>query len=187
MKSLLKHLRGHKLHKKQCMTCSISYVSGKEFEQHMCSSLKVKSFKCEQCDKAFSNKATLNIHTSESHNTDGAYKCKICGESFNRSAALKRHSQMHSLLTHTICKICGLQFKDNPEMVDHIRVEHPSVQQAEKGKCDWCGKMFEDLESHIENAHRKGDLTECPYCGEMCLHIGSHVMKKHSIPGITTK
>lgn len=55
-----------------------------------------KPYKCEFCDRAFTQSNDLVKHT-RSHVGDNIYKCKDCPAAFRLFRELQRHSNMHFL------------------------------------------------------------------------------------------
>ena len=50
-----------------------------------------KTFKCEICDKKFSQKVNINIHYSSVHEGKKTFKCNICDKCFSRKIFMDRH------------------------------------------------------------------------------------------------
>jgi KRAB domain-containing zinc finger protein len=53
---------------------------------------KEKSYKCDQCEKAFSSSWYLKVH-KHIHTREKPYTCKICGKAFVQSAKLRMHKK----------------------------------------------------------------------------------------------
>ena len=45
--------------------------------------MKMKNFKCDECDKSFGEKATLEKHISAVHRNEKNFKCDQCGKYFS--------------------------------------------------------------------------------------------------------
>ena len=50
-----------------------------------------KDYKCESCDKSFSEAGSLKKHIHTIHQGHKDYKCESCGKSFSLAENLKRH------------------------------------------------------------------------------------------------
>ena len=56
---------------------------------------KLKRFRCDQCEKAYSKKYLLNRHISAAHEGQ-TFSCHICGEGFTQSKRLETHKLIHA-------------------------------------------------------------------------------------------
>ena len=94
--------------------------------------LRHKPFSCTECNKTFSNNCDLKRHRSNSHAQQKMVKCEICNKEF-RSGYLARHRQFaHSKRnTPSTCDKCYKVFKTREIMLQHSRLKHSWVFQAQ--------------------------------------------------------
>ena len=58
-----------------------------DFDQHMKAHSCKKTYKCIQCEKAFSHKSTLDTHMM-THTGEKPYQCTQCDKAFSRTSNL---------------------------------------------------------------------------------------------------
>lgn len=71
--------------------------------------LKLRKFKCDECDKTFSSSGDLKKHDFV-HTNVRPYKCNLCSNGYFTNQDLRRHFQRVHNITYTaaeIRKICG--------------------------------------------------------------------------------
>ncbi|CAG2063300.1 unnamed protein product, partial [Timema podura] len=59
--------------------------------------LTEKQFKCNICEKTFTQNSSLNIHM-KLHRGQKDYTCQICSRSFAQNSSLKSHIRLHTVL-----------------------------------------------------------------------------------------
>ena len=53
-------------------------------------------FKCDACDKSFSENSVLSAHLKKDHG-DKPYQCKVCGKTFKSSLGSEIHMKKHNV------------------------------------------------------------------------------------------
>ncbi|EDO19249.1 hypothetical protein Kpol_1050p109 [Vanderwaltozyma polyspora DSM 70294] len=120
--------------------------------------LRIKPFKCDQCDSAFSKKSHLERHLF-SHSSEKPFTCAVCNKGLTTRQQLKRHE-----ITHTksfVCPHdgCSESFYKHPQLRSHILAVH-----LQKLRCQHCSKDFQRpyrLRLHIAKHHNPD--VENPY------------------------
>jgi len=110
---------------------------------------KENKFKCEYCDRKYSQKCDLKkhirVHTGETH-----YKCEYCVKIFENSSNLKMHVRVHTNERPYKCEYCNKKFKTNGCLKDHIIIH---TNERIEFKCGYCDKKFKrniSLKNHIK-------------------------------------
>ncbi|XP_028736748.1 zinc finger protein 724-like [Peromyscus leucopus] len=122
-----------------------------------------KSYKCNECGKAFKYCSSYNKH-SIIHTGEKPYKCKICGKSFTQCASLKKHQRIHTGEKPYKCEECGRSF-------NHCSIlsQHQRIHTGEKPyKCKQCGKSFTQCASLRKHQviHTGEKPYRCAECGK---------------------
>jgi len=88
---------------------------------------KIKTVKCQICDKSFSNNSELGKHNRAVHDEDRdeLVECGECGEQVKKCYLNRHRSYRHSKNNKTkICPKCGKDFKSRETMLAHVRKYH---------------------------------------------------------------
>ena len=125
-----------------CADCGKQFVSEKGFKLHkdiVHGDGGMKSFQCNECDKAFSSYSNLNRHMKCKHqdisamNTDYVdsvdealkFQCDECDRKFHRTDVLKRHVQtVHSENKEFSCSHCEKKFARKDKLKIHLQLMH---------------------------------------------------------------
>ena len=113
-----------------------------------------KPFKCNFCDKVFSQKQSLNGHIDSIHIGNKTFKCSVCDASFSQKQNLSRHIEsVYEGKRPFKCNDCDKAFSLKTDVDRHIK----SVHEGNKPfKCNDCSKAFSrkaHLNGHIESVH----------------------------------
>ena len=129
------HFQWHLLHCKLCDN-EVSFSWKKQLELHIKTVHDKVSFNCDQCDKSFIDKKSLNVHKNKLH--VGQLNCNRCEKQFFTKQALKRHIQsIHEKIQYN-CNQCDKIYFDKRILNVHIQSVHENVRYF----CDQCGKSF---------------------------------------------
>lgn len=105
---------------------------------------KYTHFKCEECDKTYTAKQSLQRHVDFIHRGKARdeYKCEECGKVFNSKGGLKYHVEMHRDSTFQ-CEHCKEPFRHKHRYTKHLYETHnigepkpPRAVKAEKVKAE---------------------------------------------------
>ena len=111
----------------------------------------ISLLQCTQCDKTFSGRPGLWLHTKSVH--EGVkYPCSQCDFQARRQLQLTEHIQSkHEGLMYG-CNQCDKQFIKKRDVTRHIKSKHEGVRYA----CKQCNKHYTDqpkLNRHIQTIH----------------------------------
>ena len=107
-----------------------------------------KFFKCQICEKKFSNKGNLNQHMNI-HNKSKSFKCDVCFKVFNQKSNLAQHYKTHTGEKPFACQVCDKKFARKIQLV-----QHQATHSEDKSfKCSICpeGRYFKT--KHGLNQH----------------------------------
>ena len=114
----------------------------------------ISLLQCTQCDKTFSGRPGLWLHTKSVH--EGVkYPCSQCDYQARRQLQLTEHIQSKHEGFMYGCNQCDKQFIKQRDVTRHIKSKHEGIRYA----CKQCDKHYVDqpkLNRHIQTIH------ECP-------------------------
>lgn len=148
----------------KCDECGKGFMSRYELEDHRTCHLGTKSFVCEICGSAYSQKSYLLYHKRVIHGQQNRppreHKCPSCDKTFASEYCLRNHVGLHS--QKFLCSHCGKSFATNHSLKMHMRMhtgERPH-------KCNLCAKSF--VRSNALAVHRLTHTGERPYVCDLC-------------------
>ncbi|XP_052072770.1 zinc finger protein 184-like isoform X1 [Mytilus californianus] len=119
----------------------------------------ISVYKCEVCDKDFSQKGHLKEHML-CHTTDKHWMCQRCGKTMKYSRSLQRHvlvckgldiEQKKKIEEQYQCPHCDMIFNDRRYFKDHVKCAHGEA----SFQCSLCGEMFKWRSSLCRHITRK--------------------------------
>ncbi|XP_016949265.1 zinc finger protein 12 [Drosophila biarmipes] len=145
-------------------------------------------FPCEQCERTYASKRSLNNHRRMKHTAAGIrkrngpppeYKCEEegCNQTFRTERDLRGHRWKH---TGIVCDICGKPFTQSGNMMTH-RLRHTGIKSHKCPDCDATFYTQKELSSH-SICHTGRMPCICEICGRPCRDRGvltAH-MRRHT-------
>ena len=111
----------------------------------------ISRFQCKRCDKTFSGKPGLWLHTKSVH--EGVkYPCSQCDFQARRQLQLTEHIQSKHEGVMYGCNQCDKQYIKQRDVTRHIKYKHEGIRYA----CKQCDKLYSDqpkLNRHIQTIH----------------------------------
>nr|XP_029734264.1 LOW QUALITY PROTEIN: transcription factor grauzone [Aedes albopictus] len=128
-------------------------------------------FRCELCQKSFTEKEGLERHNAWVHTPDSEkpYKCDICDAAFPKEYLLIPHMRYHLSMEqkHHVCDECGKAFGTENNLRQHQQTVHgPEYKLV----CDICAKGFINktlFDAHLLTHTEEGAASlkqQCPHC-----------------------
>ncbi|XP_061389548.1 zinc finger protein 286A [Musca vetustissima] len=123
------------------------------------------SYKCEQCNRRFGHKITLDAHVRKIHQGEKrAYKCELCDKSYSFMGGLTTHMrETHERQEESYeCKIpgCEKKYTSYITLQRHVRVKHLKNEVPTRYVCEQCGATFKqtsNLRYHMRTRHPTED------------------------------
>ena len=114
-------------------------------------------FKCEICNKCFTQKYRLENHISNLHEVKNGFKCDLCDKTFKNSHYKKKHVLVvHEKIKMYKCDLCEQSFGRNYVLAQHKRLKHENSNTKkifECGQCDKTSTTLGNLNVHISSVH----------------------------------
>ncbi|XP_055944492.1 gastrula zinc finger protein XlCGF49.1-like [Argiope bruennichi] len=101
-----------------CNICDKPFPNETEMQTHHRQHFG-KCFQCKECNKYFSSKNNLIIH-SQTHIVTKSFECEICNEKFHCKIDLQRHYQVHINIRPFACNSCDKTFKTQKRLTVHL-------------------------------------------------------------------
>ena len=105
-----------------CNLCAYSTDNQGNFSKHQLKHSGVKAHKCEQCEKCFSQKSTLQGHIRSIHGNQ-KFACEFYKKTCNRKSNLTKHiATVHQGRKEFKCPQCNKMFGQNGSLTRHMRI-----------------------------------------------------------------
>ncbi|XP_039969590.1 uncharacterized protein LOC120781432 [Bactrocera tryoni] len=146
----------------ECPLCKQTFAKS-SIKAHMATHSMDTQHDCAICNKSFSTKWNLKIHSwVHANRTSKPFKCEHCPKAFVREVDFKNHMNAHKQIKPYTCEYCGCKFIRKYNYMRHRREHHGN----KKFTCDLCKKSFHRHYYLIE--HRRIHTGERPFQCTIC-------------------
>lgn len=118
-------------------------------------------FRCEECDRPFNRRYTLNEHV-KTHTGERPYRCLVpsCTKRFTTTGNLARHQRLHGFIQPLECPIpnCFVTVTSQHKLEKHVKGHYSNPIRV--CRIPGCGKTFSttgNLNRHLRNQHYRFD------------------------------
>ena len=81
-------------------------------------------YSCQECDKTFSQKGSLQAHKIKHTAGGGRVQCEVCEKSFASKGSLLTHRQTHTGKKKYACKLCEESYNSRKDLTSHEKTIH---------------------------------------------------------------
>lgn len=174
-----KHLEAHVTFQTDCFVCRKHFTNVRHLRTHMLTHSDTKIHQCNQCDKSYKHRSSLNTHKL-THDRK-MFMCHECGKSYASQAILNTHiREVHTRLKNFICAHCDEAFTKRSLLKDHLRAKHTFDRPY---ACELCNKTF--TSSRYLSMHKiihSNRTFQCRYCERVFNNMKNrrtHEKRKH--------
>ncbi|CAH0698227.1 unnamed protein product [Spodoptera exigua] len=148
----------------RCQICAAGSPTPEKYKQHMRDHASLPVFKCELCDRTFSDSSNFTKH-KKVHNLK-VFTCDLCRKKFQAKSSLIKHMAMHQAMHPITCEFCNRVFYFDSSYRRHVRYSHSKF--ASGFRCVMCNERFENLKTkwnHMWEVHKeRKQEADCPIC-----------------------
>ena len=198
-KSLNTHVRrvhyNEDLKNKSCPhQCGYSTSNNDHLRNHINAvHLGLRPFKCDLCEKDFTQKSHLNTHHKNVHLKveDSRFYCHSCSKYFTSTQKLDEHViRIHSVAKRYTCEECGYATNTKRYLLRHS-FSHKDLSEY-PFHCKDCKRRFifqSDIEAHYKTCNlteeqkdiqKKNPKYFCDICGSYFIKLSDHKLRIHS-------
>ncbi|XP_060809086.1 zinc finger protein 260 isoform X1 [Amyelois transitella] len=140
--------------KNKCPHCPAKFVDYYTRKKHMVEEHGAEpvTLNCLSCEKVFSSKVQLRVHTKRDHLLERNYECTECNAKFFSSKGLKQHKLKHTSEKQFKCEFCAKEFARSFTLREHLRI-HLNDRRYECAKCGHTFIYKCSWQNHMRSKH----------------------------------
>jgi len=117
---------------KVCRICNKQFKKLFNLKQHLRTHSNDRPLKCDQCEKRFNDRSSMNKHSRTVHADFRPHVCKICGKRFSSTSHVLEHQATHTNIKKFVCQLCDKKFAFRSSLNKHLmthseRAEVPHI------------------------------------------------------------
>ena len=162
---MTRHLFVHGIGERfKCDKCNKPFSQKCHLRTHQKSHYLLSNKKCNQCGKLYKTDRILKIHIQDIH-SEKHLKCDQCVKMFSTNLRMKRHKKQVHILNSFKCYECKYRTKTMRNLKNHITTVHDGVRDK-SANCDLCDFRGKDinLKIHKESVHENKKNWFCKAC-----------------------
>ena len=113
----------------ECYFCDLNFSNRVQMLKH--ERTHIQPFYCPECQRTYSSKEKLEIHTVHAHSEDLPWACQYCKKRFSNQKLRDGHELTHLGFSAYKCRICGIPFTQEHNQKRHEKTYHPEYYQRE--------------------------------------------------------
>jgi KRAB domain-containing zinc finger protein len=156
------------VHKKitrfSCELCDYSSYTRQQLVLHSSVHGQTKNFKCDHCDKGFSQNSSLTDHIKCVHEKMTRYKCELCDYSSYTRQKLAVHLSVHGQTKKIMCDHCDKGFSQNGNLKEHIKRVHKKMTRYSCELCPYTSYTKREMSKHSDGVHLGKKDFQCHLC-----------------------
>ena len=101
--------------------CKMTFSQRSLLNNHLCSRMPCKPYRCGHCQESFAQPKELRMHAIV-HVSEKPFKCGYCLRSFSGATTLNNHVRTHTGEKPFLCDRCGKSFTQASQLSRHRRI-----------------------------------------------------------------
>lgn len=156
--------------KYECCKCNNKFVQKSHLKTHQ-QVHKIPKKQCVLCPLTFIFKNNLDIHFKKVHLGEEIFSCEYCHKEFPTNYKLRSHVEKHIDVKRFECGECHAKFNFRTSLTHHQETVHKNLVEVrrvvstigksekitERKPCDLCNRMFKfpnGLKRHLKMKHK---------------------------------
>ncbi|XP_077288397.1 uncharacterized protein LOC143912842 [Arctopsyche grandis] len=147
----------------KCNICNKGFSQQSQLSSHV-NITHGNPLSCKICNKVYHSVSNLNRHIGSCHNGNIQHSCNECGKTLQSATGLRMHMLKHKVGQYLMCATCGKKFTQQANLKIHME----SHVNSNPYLCEFCPRTFTNkskLESHLV-AHSNDRQFLCQICNK---------------------
>ena len=163
---ITKNSFSHKKYPFPCDICRKSYATKDSLARHRRFHTAKGPYSCSTCQKTFTYKSSLKLHTMRIHQGNNSFPCDICKKTLSSKYTLQRHKTIHTPDVEPrqsfSCDICHKTLSSIRNLEQHLRI-HTGERPFSCSLCQQTFRFRDNLRRHLQVMHAGEKLFPAKY------------------------